>query len=174
MLAANFESDGSWVARLADMGVDTFFDTSNDLVVPTAGGWDSGPFGPDGNLPTDQIGCFGPGGNLDSGDFAPVHHLNFFAHPASRELIVNALSGESLGLPPMSATPPRRRAAARLVAVAAATDKVAAARAKAAAAGVAAEPVEDAWAESRKLFAPYGWSGGGRLTAHGSTRRRRL
>ena len=62
-LAANYEpEDATLLVRLADMGVDGFFATANDLVVPTEGGWQGSGDTPAVGVPVDRIGCFGPGG----------------------------------------------------------------------------------------------------------------
>ena len=37
-LVSNYEADGRILARALDLGLDSFFETANDLVVPTAGG----------------------------------------------------------------------------------------------------------------------------------------
>ena len=62
---------------MLDIGIDQFFGSANDLVVPSEGGWRVDPSG--GIVhPGARIGCFGPGGNLDRGD---VTHVNFFSQP---------------------------------------------------------------------------------------------
>lgn len=100
-LVANYHPSGKTLQRLLDVGIDQFFGTANDLVVPSEGGWrvDRPPTG---LIPASQIGCFGPGGNL-----APdsVTHVNFFSQPATVEFLVNAL----VGLPQrLNAVDPRR------------------------------------------------------------------
>jgi hypothetical protein len=96
-LVANYEPDASLVERMLDAGVDAFFSSANDLVVPTEGGWRVD----DGRMPgvaADRIGCFGAGGNI-AADGAGVHHLNFFAQPATVDFIVRALEGRPQSLP---------------------------------------------------------------------------
>jgi CHAT domain-containing protein len=86
-LVANFEPDTRW-ARLLDAGVDGFFGSANDLVVPSESGWkvDDPPA-----IGGDHIGCFGPGGNLQASE--SIHHTNFFGQPATVDFLVRALSG---------------------------------------------------------------------------------
>ena len=64
-LVANYHPTGAALQRLLDAGLDQFFGSANDLVVPSEGGWridrtnaTSSP------IPATRIGCFGPGGNL--------------------------------------------------------------------------------------------------------------
>ena len=54
---------GSILQRLLDLGIDQFFNTANDLVVPSEGGWRVDPSGGT-FIPGTRIGCFGPGGNI--------------------------------------------------------------------------------------------------------------
>jgi len=126
-LAANFEPPEDLLLRMADIGVDAFFAGANDLVVPTAGGWDLGAPGAAGDLGPAQIGCFGPGGNLAPGQPSSIHHLNFFANPDGRRFIRQALAGEPLQLSPitMPSNLPRRRAIDRLTAAVAERETVA-------------------------------------------------
>jgi len=97
-LVANFYPDDQLVLKMLDVGVDAFFGSANDLVVPTEGGWrvDWGatevPV-----IPSDRIGCYGPAGNLAS-TAGPVHHLNFFGRAETTEFLVHALKGDALGL----------------------------------------------------------------------------
>ena len=80
-LAANYEpEDATLLVRLADMGVDGFFATANDLVVPTEGGWQSGDT-PAVGVPVDRIGCFGPGGNLVADQPGLVNHVSSSSFP---------------------------------------------------------------------------------------------
>jgi CHAT domain-containing protein len=104
---ANYHPSGKVLNRLIDAGIDQFFGTANDLVVPSEGGWrvDRPPTG---LIPAAQIGCFGPGGNLP-GD--AVTHLNFFSQPATVEFMVNALLGQRHavnGVDPRKHLPDRR------------------------------------------------------------------
>jgi len=106
-LVANYHPTGSALQRLLDVGIDQFFGTANDLVVPSEGGWrvDRPPTG---LIPGGQIGCFGPGGNLAPGS---VTHLNFFSQPATVEFLVNALLGRQQplnGVDPRKNLPDRR------------------------------------------------------------------
>lgn len=110
-LAANFAPDASWLAAMADIGIDAFFGQASDLVVPTAGGWSI-----DLNditvpaIPADRVGCYGPGGNLAAPK--PVHHLNFFGLKQTADFLAQALVGESHGLDPIDLLRPlpnRRR-----------------------------------------------------------------
>jgi CHAT domain-containing protein len=100
-LVANYHPSGKTLRRLLDVGIDQFFGTANDLVVPSEGGWrvDRPPTG---LIPASQIGCFGPGGNL-----APdtVTHVDFFSQPAAADFLVNALLGRPQRLNPVD---PRR------------------------------------------------------------------
>lgn len=95
-LVSNFTPSGSILARMVDVGVDTFFAGANDLVVPSAGGWliDHA----DGSISGDRIGCFGRGGNFPS-DLPPVHHLNFFGRAETTNFLLQALAGAPHGLP---------------------------------------------------------------------------
>jgi hypothetical protein len=106
-LVANFHPDAALWERMIDVGVDQFFGSANDLVVPSEGGWrvdrDGGPY-----VPGDRIGCFGPGGNLGNGT---IHHLNFFGQTATADFLAKALAGEPQGLSsvdPGSPLPDRR------------------------------------------------------------------
>lgn len=97
-LVANYHpADDVW-RRMLDTGIDQFFASANDLVVPSEGGWridrSGGPF-----IPASRIGCFGAGGNL-----APdtVTHVSFFNHQETVDFLVNALSGQPHALRPVS------------------------------------------------------------------------
>lgn len=76
-LVSNYNPSGAVLARMVDTGIDQFFGSANDLVVPSEGGWrvdqSDTAF-----IPAARIGCFGPGGNL-----APdsITHVNFFLSP---------------------------------------------------------------------------------------------
>jgi hypothetical protein len=89
-LVANYHPTGETLRRLLDAGIDQFFGTANDLVVPSEGGWrvDRSNAG----ISASRIGCFGPGGNL-AGD--SVTHTNFFSEPAAVDFLVCALLGQS-------------------------------------------------------------------------------
>jgi hypothetical protein len=117
-LVSNCEPAGNVAARLADVGIDTFFGGANDLVVPTEGGWRIER--PDGAnvIAAGAIGCFGPGGNLVASSGAAVHHCNFFVQRESIDFIRHALAGEPVGRPaidPASVLPWRRPALAAAV-----------------------------------------------------------
>ena len=62
-LVANYNPTERMLQRMVDAGVDQFFGSANDLVVPSEGGWridrSRTTF-----IPASRIGCFGPGGNL--------------------------------------------------------------------------------------------------------------
>ncbi|MEO5742173.1 MAG: CHAT domain-containing protein, partial [Vicinamibacterales bacterium] len=74
---------------LIDAGIDHFFNSANDLVVPTEGGWliDRSVGG---HIPAARVGCFGPGGNLPADS---VTHNTFYSQPATVEFLANALLG---------------------------------------------------------------------------------
>ncbi len=95
-LVANFEPTGSLAARLLDAGLEAFFDSANDLVVPTEGGWrvDRPP-----GISSRSIGCFGPGGNLLS--TTPVHHTRFFDESETVNFLVRVLFDQDHPLPPL-------------------------------------------------------------------------
>ena len=115
--------------RLLDVGLDQFFGSANDLVVPSEGGWRvfrSSKF----FIPGGRIGCFGPGGNLAGDD---VTHVSFFGRQATADFLVNALEGRPQPLStldPRRALPDRRLARGAIVdaAAVAAPAPVAAAR----------------------------------------------
>ncbi|HEU4389016.1 MAG TPA: CHAT domain-containing protein [Blastocatellia bacterium] len=97
-LVANNEPDEAIFQRLLDAGIDAFFGSANDLVVPTEGGWrvdDSSAL-----IPARQIGCFGPGGNIRP-ESGPVNHVNFFFQPETIDFLVRSLRGEPLSLKPI-------------------------------------------------------------------------
>ncbi len=117
-LVANYQPDETTLQRLLDAGMDQFFGSANDLVVPSEGGWRVGrapiPF-----IPAPRIGCFGPGGNIP-GD--SVTHVSFFSQHQAVDFLVNALTGrqQSLnGVDPRKSLPDRRllRGAAAAAAV---------------------------------------------------------
>jgi hypothetical protein len=106
-LVANYHPPGHLVQRLADAGIDQFFGSANDLVVPSEGGWridrTSTPL-----IPSTRIGCFGPGGNV-RGD--AVTHVSFFKQEATTDFLVKALLGQPQGLAgidPRKSLPDRR------------------------------------------------------------------
>ncbi len=92
-LVANFEPDQGLLLRMADAGVDVFFNSANDLVVPTEGGWRVDP--QDGAVvPGDRIGVFGRGGNEDSSRPGAVIHTTFFQRSETVDFLVRALRGD--------------------------------------------------------------------------------
>jgi CHAT domain-containing protein len=97
VLAANYTPSGNVLARLLDVGVDQFFNTANDLVVPSEGGWRVDPSGGS-FIPGTRIGCFGRGGNISRSD---VTHVNFFAQPETVQFLVAALHDHPHKLPPL-------------------------------------------------------------------------
>jgi hypothetical protein len=99
-LVANYEPDQSVLLRMADLGVDLFFNTANDLVVPTEGGWQVDP-GSGISIPGARIGCFGRGGNEAQAGEGAVTHTTFFSRPESVDFIVRALRGDPQPLPPL-------------------------------------------------------------------------
>lgn len=92
-LAASYAPDAGLLARMADAGVDVFFASANDLVVPTEGGWLVDPDVQPPRIPAARIGCFGRGGNLATPSDGPVMHTSFFSRPATVDFLVAALSG---------------------------------------------------------------------------------
>jgi hypothetical protein len=99
-LVSNFHPTENIFQRAIDVGVDGFFGTANDLVVPSEGGWridrDGGTY-----ISSARIGCYGPGGNIPLGNDRAVHHLNFFHQQETADFLVRALSGERQGLAPL-------------------------------------------------------------------------
>lgn len=97
-LVSNFHPDDSLWARALDVGVDAFFASANDLVVPTEGGWrvahDGTPY-----VPPSRIGCFGPGGNLSTASGTAVTHADFFGHAETGVFLSKALGHEAHELP---------------------------------------------------------------------------
>ena len=102
VLVANYSPSGSVLQRLLDIGIDQFFNTANDLVVPSEGGWRVDPSG-GAFIPGSRIGCFGPGGNIARDD---VTHVNFFSQPETVQFLVAALSDQPHKLQPLD---PRER-----------------------------------------------------------------
>ncbi|MBI1791108.1 MAG: hypothetical protein HYR60_26560, partial [Acidobacteria bacterium] len=99
-LVSNFEPDANLLQRMVDAGVDAFFATANDLVVPTEGGWRVDP-GAGPVVPGERIGCFGRSGNILTEGNGAVHHTNFFSRPESIDFLVRALRGEAQPLAPL-------------------------------------------------------------------------
>ena len=99
-LVSNFQPDSNLLLRMADVGVDLFFQTANDLVVPTEGGWRvdsaSGEF-----IPGARIGCFGAGGNEATAAGVAVPHTGFFSRRETIDFLSGALRGEPQALQPL-------------------------------------------------------------------------
>jgi hypothetical protein len=97
-LVANFEPDRGLLQRMLDVGVDLVFQTANDLVVPSEGGWhvDTGTTPV---ISSDQIGCFGCGGNVPNPPDGPVNHITFFSRPATVDFLMASLQGKPLPIP---------------------------------------------------------------------------
>ena len=95
-LVANCNPTGK-LTRLLDMGLDQFFGSANDLVVPSEGGWRVDRTGLT-FIPASRIGCFGQGGNLP-GD--SVTHVSIFAQAAATPFLVKALEGKAQPLTPI-------------------------------------------------------------------------
>lgn len=89
-LVANYNPTDKVLLRMLDTGVDQFFGSANDLIVPSEGGWRVGQPGKV-LIPAGRIGCYGPGGNL-AGD--AVTHVNFFPRRDTVDFLVRALLGE--------------------------------------------------------------------------------
>jgi hypothetical protein len=104
-LAANFLPGDELLARMLDVGIDAFFGSANDLVVPSEGGWLIDPAAGGPAIPPDRIGCFGPGGNFPS-NLPSVHHLNFFGRTETAGFLARALAGQPHGLPPIDPASP--------------------------------------------------------------------
>jgi len=106
-LVSNYNPTGTVLLRMLDTGVDQFFGSANDLVVPTQGGWRIPQPGTV-YIPAPRIGCFGPGGNLASDS---VTHVNFFSQPETVEFLARALAGEQQPfqrVDPLATLPDRR------------------------------------------------------------------
>jgi hypothetical protein len=106
-LVSNYNPSGAVLLRMLDTGIDQFFGSANDLVVPSEGGWRVDQPGTM-FIPSARIGCFGPGGNL-----APdsITHVNFFSQPETVDFLARVLSGEQQQLrrvDPMTILPDRR------------------------------------------------------------------
>jgi hypothetical protein len=89
-LVANYNPAGEVLLRMLDTGVDQFFGSANDLVVPSEGGWRVDQPGSS-HIAAARIGCFGPGGNLAADS---VTHVNFFSRAETVDFLARALSGE--------------------------------------------------------------------------------
>jgi hypothetical protein len=96
-LVSNYNPSANVLSRMIDAGVDQFFQTANDLVVPSEGGWRVDHSGVT-YIPADRIGCFGPGGNLANPD---VTHVNFFSHKETVDFLVAALAEQNHSLTPV-------------------------------------------------------------------------
>jgi hypothetical protein len=106
-LVANYNPTQQVLLRMLDTGIDQFFGSANDLVVPTAGGWHIGQPGKV-LIPPARIGCFGAGGNLQADS---VTHINFFGRAETVDFLMRALAGEEQPLKridPLAALPDRR------------------------------------------------------------------
>ena len=79
---------GQTLQRLLDVGIDQFFGTANDLVVPSEGGWRVGRSAVARSC-LRRFGCFGPGGNLP----AIQSRTSTSFRSATAEFLVNALLG---------------------------------------------------------------------------------
>jgi hypothetical protein len=97
-LVSNFQPAKNILTRMLDVGVDLVFQTANDLVVPTEGGWlvDQPA---DHVISGDQIGCYGQDGNLPDSPDGGVTHISFFSHPHTVDFLVQSLEGKSHGIP---------------------------------------------------------------------------
>ena len=104
-LVSNFNPTDALWQRALDIGVDGFFASANDLVVPSEGGWridrDGSPY-----IPATRIGCFGAGGNIDAAGSNPVNHVTFFGRPESSAFIATALAGQPQPLSPIDPNVP--------------------------------------------------------------------
>jgi hypothetical protein len=97
-LVSNFQPEKNVLTRMLDVGVDLVFQTANDLVVPTEGGWlvDHPAVQV---IPGDQIGCYGQDGNLPDPSDGGVTHVSFFSHPATVDYLVQSLEGKAHAIP---------------------------------------------------------------------------
>jgi CHAT domain-containing protein len=96
-LVANCNPTGNVLARWVDLGMDQFFGSANDLVVPSEGGWRVDRSGQT-FIAASRIGCFGPGGNL-AGD--GVTHIDIFGQAPTARFLATALAGEQQRLAPV-------------------------------------------------------------------------
>jgi hypothetical protein len=97
-LVSNFQPDQNILSRMLDVGVDLVFQTANDLVVPTEGGWLVDQLAAH-VIPGDQIGCYGQDGNLPNPTDGGVTHVSFFSHPQTVDFLVQSLTGKAHGIP---------------------------------------------------------------------------
>jgi len=112
-LVANYQPDERLLVRLVDAGVDQFFGSANDLVVPSEGGWRVDRSSSS-VIPASRIGCFGPGGNIAG---SGVTHVGFFSRPETTDFLVAALSGRPQRLravDPLRMLPDRRLVRAKV------------------------------------------------------------
>lgn len=106
-LVANYSPTKEVLLRMLDTGIDQFFGSANDLVVPSEGGWRVAQPGKV-LIPAARIGCYGPGGNLPADS---VTHVNFFSQPETVDFLTLALSGQPQPLKrvdPLATLPDRR------------------------------------------------------------------
>ena len=106
-LVANYNPTKEVLLRMLDTGIDQFFGSANDLVVPSEGGWRVAQPGKV-LIPAARIGCYGPGGNLPADS---VTHVNFFYRPETVDFLTLALSGQTQPLKrldPLASLPDRR------------------------------------------------------------------
>jgi CHAT domain-containing protein len=106
-LVSNYNPTKEVLLRMLDTGIDQFFGSSNDLVVPSEGGWRVAQPGKV-LIPAARIGCYGPGGNLPADS---VTHVSFFPRQETVDFLTLALSGQSQPLKrvdPLAALPDRR------------------------------------------------------------------
>ena len=97
-LVSNFQPEKNTLTRMLDVGVDLVFQTANDLVVPTEGGWLVNQ--PASHvIPGDQIGCYGQDGNLPNPADGGVTHISFFSRPQTVDFLVQSLKGNAHGIP---------------------------------------------------------------------------
>ncbi len=97
-VVSNFHPTESLAHRLADLGVDRFFNGANDLVVPTEGGWMTAADSA-GWIPGSRIACFGHGGN--AGEDQVIHHGGFFGNAKAVEFFLAVLGDQEIALPPV-------------------------------------------------------------------------
>jgi len=106
-LVANYNPTKDVLLRMLDTGIDQFFGSANDLVVPSEGGWRVAQPGKV-LIPAARIGCYGPGGNLPADS---ITHVSFFSHPETVDFLTVALFGQAQPLKrvdPLAALPDRR------------------------------------------------------------------
>ncbi len=92
-LVSNYAAPGL-IQRIIDAGIDAFFNTPNDLVVPTEGGWHIATVAVNGQ----SIGCYGQGGNLKDPREGLVNHVCFFSRSETVDFLTRTLLGEPSGL----------------------------------------------------------------------------